>query len=147
MFENSPYLSLSFWLRFIPNRFTYFILLHFKLSHWVNVKYHTQLFPLFILCKSECRVWQIRVNKLFLLCVKSPISVTDYLSSFGAFEHFLKIKLQWERVFERRLTLCLFWLDFQSEKGFELTKDREIEMRGLVWSRPYFCFVHCTVNY
>ena len=45
--------------------------------------------------------------------------------------------------FRKPLAFCEFSLDFQSENGFELTKDRRIEMRGSRWLRAYFCFSYC----
>ena len=40
-----------------------------------------------------------------------------------SFENSQKIKLQWERIFEKLLTFSEFSLNFQSENGFQLTKD------------------------
>ena len=48
-----------------------------------------------------------------------------------------------KRVFEKPLAFTQFLLDFQSENGFELAKDRRIEMRGSHLSTAYFCFSHC----
>ena len=55
----------------------------------------------------------------------------SYLRSvYNNFENFRKIKFQWERIFKKPMAFCEFSLNFQSENGFELTKDRRIEMRG-----------------
>ena len=47
-----------------------------------------------------------------------------------------------KRVFENPLAFTQFLLDFQSENGFELAKDRRIEMRGSHLSTAYFGFSH-----
>ena len=56
---------------------------------------------------------------------------------------FQDIIFQWQRIFEKPLAFCEFSLDFQSENGFELTKDSIIEMGGSFWFRTYFCFFRC----
>ena len=61
---------------------------------------------------------------------------------YDHFENFRKIKYQWETIFEKPLAFCEFSLDFQSENGFDLTKDRRIEMKGPCWSRAHFSFSH-----
>ena len=56
--------------------------------------------------------------------------ISDRMSYLGAlydnFEFFLKKIFQWERNFENRGAVREISTDFQSENGFELTKDRRI---------------------
>ena len=56
--------------------------------------------------------------------------ISDRMSYLGAlydnFEIFRKKKFQWGRVFENRGPVREISTDFQSENGFELTKDRRI---------------------
>ena len=42
---------------------------------------------------------------------------------YDNFEIFQKNIFQWERIFDKPLAFCEFLLDFQSEIGFELTRD------------------------
>ena len=75
---------------------------------------------MFILSKISCyNVFQYGIH--------------DGMSYFRAlddnFENFRKIQFQWVRIFKKRLAFCEFSLNFESENGFEITKDRRIEMR------------------
>ena len=52
----------------------------------------------------------------------------SYLGPFyEKFEIFQKKFFQWERIFENRGAVREISTDFQSEKGFELTKDGRIK--------------------
>ena len=57
--------------------------------------------------------------------------ISDRMSHLGAlydnFEIFRKKNFQWERIFENRGAVREISTDFQSENGFELTKDRRIK--------------------
>ena len=45
-------------------------------------------------------------------------------------EIFRKKRIQWGRILENRGAVREISTDFQSESGFELTKDRRMEIRG-----------------
>ena len=57
--------------------------------------------------------------------------ISDRMSYLGAlyddFEIFQKKIFQWRRIFEKRGPVRKISTDFQSESGFELTKDRRIK--------------------
>ena len=55
----------------------------------------------------------------------------SYLKTlYDNFESFRQKIFKRERMFQKPLAFCEFSPDFQSGSGFDLTKDRRIEMRG-----------------
>ena len=89
-----------------------------------------------------CLFYQ-KMSRYNVVQYEIPDQMSYLRTLYDHFENFRKIKFQWERIFEKTLAFCEFSLDLQSENGFELTKDRRIEMRGSFYSRTYFCFSHC----
>ena len=86
-----------------------------------------------------CSFYQ-KMSRYNVFQYETPDQMSYLKTLHESFENFQKIKLQWERIFEKLLTCSEFSLNFQSENGFELTKDGRIEMRGSFLSRAYFSF-------
>ena len=96
--------------------------------------------------------WDKTSNHLIIMFILSKMSrnnvfqyvIPDRISYLRAlddnFENFWKIQFQWERIIKKPLAFCKFLLDFESENGFKLTKERRIEMRFFVGLEHIFVF-------
>ena len=133
------------------------------MSLWANFQNHCRQFPnssfdrkfytekLFnrtFLMKWACdEIWRHKITKnvhfikkcpvITFFSIKFPIEWAIWQLSTIILKFFEK-NFQWGRVFENRGAVREISTDFQSENGFDLTKNRRIEMRGLFWSRAYF---------
>ena len=111
--------------------------------HFIQVLRHkiikNEIMTLYVL---TCSFYQ-KTSRSKVFPYEIPVWMNCSRTFYNHFENFRKIKFQWEIIFKIPPVFFQCLLNFQFENGFELPKNKRIEIRDPFRSRAYFRFSLC----